>query len=61
MRLDPESGLYYDRARYYAPALGRFLQTDPIGTSGGINLYAYVGNDPLKSRSRKLLSRKSRL
>ena len=47
MRLDPESGLYYDRARYYAPALGRFLQTDPIGKNGGINLYAYVGNDPL--------------
>lgn len=31
-RLDPETGLYYYRARYYSPTLGRFLQTDPIGT-----------------------------
>jgi RHS repeat-associated protein len=46
-RVDPETGLYYYRARYYSPALGRFLQTDPIGTQGGINLYAYVGNDPV--------------
>lgn len=46
-RYDAESGLYYYRARHYSPALGRFLQPDPIGTSGGINLYAYVGNDPL--------------
>ncbi|HET8700956.1 MAG TPA: RHS repeat-associated core domain-containing protein, partial [Nitrococcus sp.] len=46
-RLDAESGLYYYRARYYSPSLGRFLQTDPIGTTGGINLYAYVNDDPL--------------
>jgi RHS repeat-associated protein len=47
-RIDPETnGLYYYRARHYSPAWGRFLQTDPIGTQGGINLYAYVGNDPL--------------
>jgi RHS repeat-associated protein len=46
-RIDPETGLYYYRARMYAPALGRFLQPDPIGTQGGLNLYAYVGNDPL--------------
>jgi RHS repeat-associated protein len=46
-RVDPETGLYYLRARYYSPALGRFLQTDPIGTAGGINLYAYVKNDPV--------------
>jgi RHS repeat-associated protein len=48
-RIDPETGLYYNRARYYSSALGRFLQTDPIGTQGGINLYAYVGNDPVNS------------
>jgi RHS repeat-associated protein len=45
-RIDPETGLYYNRARYYSPALGRFLQTDPIGAAGGMNLYAYAGNDP---------------
>lgn len=41
------SGLYYYRARMYSPALGRFLQADPIGYAGGGHLYAYVGNDPL--------------
>jgi RHS repeat-associated protein len=46
-RYDNETGLYYVNARYYNPNLGRFLQTDPIGLSGGRNLYAYVGNDPL--------------
>jgi RHS repeat-associated protein len=39
-RFDAETGLYFYRARAYSPALGRFLQTDPIGTKGGINLYA---------------------
>jgi uncharacterized protein RhaS with RHS repeats len=33
--------------RMYSPVLGRFMQADPMGYSGGINLYAYVGNDPL--------------
>ncbi len=46
-RLDTETGLYYYRARYYDPDLGRFLTTDPIGYLGGINLYAYCSNDPV--------------
>lgn len=37
--------LYYYKARFYSPALGRFLQTDPIGTADDLNLYAYVGNN----------------
>ncbi len=45
---DPESGLYYYRARYYDAKIGRFLQTDPIRFTGGnVNLYAYVQNNPV--------------
>jgi RHS repeat-associated protein len=41
---DPETNLYYYRARYYHPKVGRFISEDPIGLEGGINLYAYVEN-----------------
>ncbi|MBK6780624.1 MAG: RHS repeat-associated core domain-containing protein [Gemmatimonadetes bacterium] len=44
---DGESGLYYMRARYYDPALGRWISEDPIGIAGGLNVYAYAGNDPV--------------
>ena len=47
---DDETGLYYYRARYYDPELGRFISEDPIGFKGGINFYAYVGNNPLNYR-----------
>lgn len=40
-------GLYYYKARFYAPMLGRFLQTDPIGYQDDVNLYAYVGGNPV--------------
>ncbi len=44
---DAETGHYYHRARYYDPQTGRFIGEDPIGFNGGINLYAYVGNNPI--------------
>ncbi len=45
-QFDIETGLYYYRARYYNPYLGRFLQTDPVGYGDGINRYNYCRNNP---------------
>jgi RHS repeat-associated protein len=42
---DSETGLYYYRARYYNPYIGRFLQTDPVGYRNGVNWYTYCAND----------------
>jgi RHS repeat-associated protein len=39
-----ETCLYYYRARYYDPNVGRFLSEDPLGSGGGLNFYGYVGN-----------------
>jgi len=47
---DADTGLHYNRFREYDPRLGRYLQSDPQGISGGDNLYAYAWDDnPLRS------------
>ncbi|WP_313316443.1 RHS repeat-associated core domain-containing protein [Stenotrophomonas sp.] len=42
-----ESGLYLTWYRSYEPMAGRWISRDPIGLSGGENIYAYVGGDPI--------------
>ena len=49
-RENDNTGLDYYRARYYDPQLKRFISSDPIGLAGGINMYAYVGGDPISKR-----------
>lgn len=44
---DFEVWLYYNRARYYSAEFGRFISRDPIDIADDINLYAYVGNNPV--------------
>ncbi len=46
-RYDFGTGLYHYRARYYSAEFGRFLQVDPVGYLDGLNLYAYVLNNPI--------------
>ncbi|MQT57173.1 RHS repeat protein, partial [Pseudomonas sp. FSL R10-0399] len=41
---DTETGLHYNRYRYYDPQVGRFISKDPIGFAGGLNVYAYAPN-----------------
>ncbi|WP_322049649.1 RHS repeat-associated core domain-containing protein, partial [Paraburkholderia sp. J67] len=42
--LDRETGLHYNTFRFYDPDVGRFINQDPIGLMGGVNLYAYAPN-----------------
>jgi RHS repeat-associated protein len=46
-RYDAGTGLNYYGYRFYAPAIERWLNRDPIGEAGGINLYGFVLNDPV--------------
>jgi RHS repeat-associated protein len=46
---DSDSGLFYYRARWYDPVLGRFISEDPDGLRRGLNLYAYADNDPVNA------------
>ncbi|MBP4047330.1 RHS repeat-associated core domain-containing protein, partial [Chromobacterium violaceum] len=56
---DDESGLHYNRHRYYDPEIGRFISRDPIGLMGGINIHSYAPNptewiDPLGLVKKKI-------
>jgi RHS repeat-associated protein len=44
---DLKTGLHYNYHRYYDPNTGRYIRTDPIGLSGGMNLYPYAANSPI--------------
>ncbi|WP_217709462.1 RHS repeat-associated core domain-containing protein [Burkholderia cepacia] len=44
---DHETGLHYNRYRYYDCDTGRYLSPDPLGLGGGINVYAYAGGNPV--------------
>ncbi len=46
---DADSGLYFYRARYYDPGVGRFISRDPVGLTGGPNLYMYAANNPVSN------------
>jgi RHS repeat-associated protein len=45
---DSETGLHQNGMRDYDPTLGRYIESDPIGLAGGINTYAYAGNNPVR-------------
>ena len=53
---DAETGLHYNWNRFYDPEVGRYISADPIGLAGGMNLYAYVGGNPVNLVDLKGLS-----
>ena len=46
MALDPATGLYYERARWYSPSLGTWISQDPAGYINGANTYQFVESNP---------------
>lgn len=46
---DKETNLHYNYFRDYSPEIGRYVQSDPIGLDGGLNVYAYVNANPLRT------------
>ena len=50
---ESETGYHYNGFRDYSPELGRYLQADPIGLNGGMNLYAYCGGDPVNRKDER--------
>jgi RHS repeat-associated protein len=57
---DPETGFHYNYFRDYDPVIGRYLQSDPIGLSGGLNTYAYAEANPVVWIDPEGLATKSR-
>jgi RHS repeat-associated protein len=55
---DAESGLFYNGFRDYDPRTGRYVEPDPIGLKGGLNLYAYVNGNPVDRVDPKGLTEK---
>jgi len=49
IKMPGDGKLTYNWHRYYDPEIGRYVSADPIGLDGGINLYAYVHNDPVNA------------